>query len=76
MKNKKEKDLMDCPVYREDRFQDILDEVIGLSTASEEELNQRLADMRANNRQGNEKHKQREARAHAIFEERYGRKVN
>ena len=65
-------DLMDCPEYREDRFHDIFCEMIGLATASEEELNQILADQRANN----EKHKQREARAHAIFEERYGRKVN
>jgi hypothetical protein len=67
-----EKDLMDCEQYREDRFHDIFCEIIGLATASEEELNQILADQRVNN----EKHKQREARAHAIFEERYGRKVN
>lgn len=65
-------DLMDCPEYREDRLHDIFCEVVNLATASEEELNQVLADQRANN----EKHKQREARAHAIFEERYGRKVN
>lgn len=64
--------LMDDLEYREDRLHDIFCEIIGLATASEEELNQILADQRANN----EKHKQREARAHAIFEERYGRKVN
>ncbi len=64
--------LMDDLEYRKDRFHDIFCEIVNLATASEEELNQVLADEDANN----EKHKQRVARAHAIFEKQYGRKVN
>lgn len=64
-------ELFKCAEYREDRLHDIFCEVVGLSTASEEELNEVLADQRANN----EKHQQRDAVARATFFKRYGWKA-
>ena len=63
--------LMDCPEYRRDRLHDIFCEIIGLATAPEAELLCALADQRANN----ENHQNRMKKAHALFEERYGRKA-
>ena len=65
-------ELFKCAEYREARLHECFCEVVGLSTASEDELKEVLADQRADN----ERHQQRMEDARATFFTRYGWKAN
>ena len=64
-------DGMNCEVYRHERLMDCFDEVVGLRSVTKQQLDQILEDISENNTL----HHNRMKQAHALFEQRYGRKA-